>query len=484
MAAFVLAGRVDSAEYARAEMLGDYLCSSLSNFKLHKVSVDPSDWPNWMSHTCEERGWECDRGPLLVWRELIDRGGKGLLLGGLSDFEHYAKHYYDVQLDTPAELTSHITKENLAALQATQLEASQRVVEPPTNVCITNAVHPLAYHLVHHLCSSGLYSSQGGLAIHLLVNSLDEEETVTGICMEAHDMALPHLKAITTHTSAKDAFADVHVAFLLDYPHHDVSPEESDGDTRNKVDSLKEASLLYNRYARILDFHGNKALRVIIVGCYAEIGVAMLAKTATSFAANRFTAPSELSSHQAKAIIASRLNINPSQIENIIICGRSRGEGAFADISQACVYSFASSITGPKWYSRPIKECIYDHDWLSGEFHSLLLKRSSGAEYGPTGPVVAESVRLVQFLRHWMEGTQQQILSTVLYIDKQQEGLPQSVALSVPCKMIDGEICIPEEVGTLIGKEAGAQLDGVAAQIRNDLDTAMHAAEVHTLSSP
>lgn len=479
MAAFVLAGRVDSSEYSRAEMLGDYLCSSLPHFKLHKIPVDPSEWSGWLSQACEERGWECDKGPLLVWRELIDRGGKGLLLGGLSDFERYAEHYYEVRLDVSADLDSRITEENVAALQTAQADDNQRVVEPSTNVCITNAAHPLAYHLVHQLCSSGLYSSQGGLAIRLLVNSLDEEDAGTGIWMEAHDMALPHLKAITTHTSAKDAFADMHVVFLLDYSQH-ASPEGSCDGARTD-DGLKEASSLYHKYGRILDFCGNKALRVIVSGRYAEIGVAVLAKTATSFAANRFTAPSELASNQAKAIIASRLNINPSQIQNVIVCGRSSGEGAFADISQTRVHSFASSITGPPWYSRPIKECIHDHGWLSGEFHSLLLKRSSGAGYGPTGPIVAESVRLVQFLHNWVEGgTEEFLLSAVLYIDEQLEGLPQSVALSLPCKVLEGEMCIPKDVGSILGEEAKTQLNGVAAEIRSDIEAAMSVAEVHT----
>ena len=476
MAAFVLAGRVDSSEYSRAEMLGDYLCSSLPHFKLHKIPVDPSEWSGWLSQECEERGWECNHGPLLIWRELVDRGGKGLLLGGLIDFERYAEHYYEVRLDVSADLDSRITEENVAALQVAQAEDNQRVVESSTNLCITNASHPLAYHLIHQLCLSGLYSSQGGLAIRLLVNSLDEEDATTGICMEARDMALPHLKAITTHTSAKDAFADVHVVFLLDYPRH-TSPEGSCDGTRTD-DSFKEASSLYHRYAQILDFCGNKALRVVISGRYAEIGVAVLAKTATSFAANRFTAPSELASYQAKAIIASRLNVNPSKIENVIICGRSSGEGAFADLSQTCVHGFASSITGPPWYSRPIKECIHDHDWLRDEFHSLLLKRSTGEGYGPTGPIVAESVRLVQFLHCWVEGgTQEFLLSAVLYIDEQLEDLPKLVALSLPCKVLEGEICIPKDVRSILGEEARTRLNGIAAEIRNELETAMSVAE-------
>lgn len=296
-------------------------------------------------------------------------------------------------------------------------------------------------------------------------------------------MALPHLKAITTHTSAKDAFADVHVVFLLDYPRL-ASPEGSCGSARTD-DGLKEASTLYHKYAQILDFCGNKALRVIIAGQYAEIGVAVLAKTATSFAANRFTAPSELASNQAKSIIASQLNINPSQIKNVIICGRTSGEGAFADISQTCVHSYASSITGPPWYSRPIKECIHDHEWLSTEFHSLLLQRSSGAGYSPTGPIVAESVRLVQFLHHWVEGGAQEFpLSAVLYIDEEMEGLPQSVALSLPCRVLEGEMCIPKDVGSILGEEARGKLNSIATEIRNELETAMSVAEVHTEVSP
>lgn len=48
--------------------------------------VDP--WQQWLEATCRKNGWKHKDSPL-VWRELVDQGGKGMLLGGFSEFlEH------------------------------------------------------------------------------------------------------------------------------------------------------------------------------------------------------------------------------------------------------------------------------------------------------------------------------------------------------------------------------------------------------------
>lgn len=42
----------------------------------------------WLEATCKRNGWKHEVSPL-VWRELVDQGGKGMLLGDFSDFmEH------------------------------------------------------------------------------------------------------------------------------------------------------------------------------------------------------------------------------------------------------------------------------------------------------------------------------------------------------------------------------------------------------------
>jgi len=33
----------------------------------------------------------------MVWRELVDRGGKGILIGGANEFQEYAYGYYGIK---------------------------------------------------------------------------------------------------------------------------------------------------------------------------------------------------------------------------------------------------------------------------------------------------------------------------------------------------------------------------------------------------
>ncbi len=44
-------------------------------------------------------GWRHSSSPL-VWRELLDRGGKGMYLGGLAEFQEYALHYHGISPST------------------------------------------------------------------------------------------------------------------------------------------------------------------------------------------------------------------------------------------------------------------------------------------------------------------------------------------------------------------------------------------------
>ncbi|KAK3106224.1 hypothetical protein FSP39_015499 [Pinctada imbricata] len=70
MAKVVIAGKSDCPYYARAELLGDKLALNLPDFKLHKIVIQPEEWDKWLKDTCNARGWEHKKSPL-VWRELV-----------------------------------------------------------------------------------------------------------------------------------------------------------------------------------------------------------------------------------------------------------------------------------------------------------------------------------------------------------------------------------------------------------------------------
>ncbi|CAB1452829.1 unnamed protein product [Pleuronectes platessa] len=58
MAKFVLAGQTDCPYYAKAELLADALQRCLPNFSIHKISILPDDWKEWLDTTCKTNNWE------------------------------------------------------------------------------------------------------------------------------------------------------------------------------------------------------------------------------------------------------------------------------------------------------------------------------------------------------------------------------------------------------------------------------------------
>lgn len=50
----------------------------------------PEEWEGWLQNVCSENNWTHSKSPI-VWRELVERGGKGLYVGGFNEFMEYAE---------------------------------------------------------------------------------------------------------------------------------------------------------------------------------------------------------------------------------------------------------------------------------------------------------------------------------------------------------------------------------------------------------
>ena len=112
MAKYVIAGKSDCPFYAKAELLADELQSRLKDFKVHKIVIQPDEWQGWVSQTCKEKNWTYSGKSPMIWKELLDRGGKGLLLGSCSDFLEMANGYYGITSEKLTEELKNIAKEN------------------------------------------------------------------------------------------------------------------------------------------------------------------------------------------------------------------------------------------------------------------------------------------------------------------------------------------------------------------------------------
>ena len=166
MVKFIIAGRSDCPYYAKTELLGDVLTQSLDQLEIKKHVISPEAWSNWAQEKSSKLDQERAESPL-VWRELADKGGHGLLIGGYNEFSEYARLYYGIEYDLETERVkeivtenklTHIKKEN----EALKAKASMKplvlaFVSPFTSLAYNvSFMLTIRYRLYHIACTPGL----------------------------------------------------------------------------------------------------------------------------------------------------------------------------------------------------------------------------------------------------------------------------------------------------------------------------------------
>ena len=368
-----------------------------------QILVAAAEWERWLQDTCTRNGWKHSASPL-VWRELVDRGGKGLYMGGMNEFLDYAHHYYGMEPTTTAHQEAEIAVENDHALRNVHSKEERTVHGGHIVVCITDASSPLAYHLLWHIAAGTTFNQQP-VELHLL----DEEEMLPqleGTAMELIDMASPHLVGVVCSSSPDVAFANASVALILGPADHscptctatqDNSPATDDavqtGDQFSITPQLTQVALTYVRYAQAMDKVSLKNIKVLVCGHHINTGVALIARTALSLDKHNIVGSPTLMEQRARSIVASKLHLNASCVGHVGILGRARGEVA-VDLSLCQVQHYPGAVTGPPSFSLPVDQCILDPHWLQ-TISSLVTTR-------PTLAVMCEAAGISEHMSSWM----------------------------------------------------------------------------------
>ena len=139
------------------------------------------------------------------------------------------------------------------------------------------------------------------------------------------------------------------------------------------------------------------------------MGAALIAKLASSLSPSNFAAASSLAEQQARSILASKLRVNASKVEQVGIWGRCYGNVTL-DTSQTRVHNFQGAITGPHPFSLPVERCVSDPRWLREELPKLVSVRHNHMEGygGETGGGVSEAVSLADMVAEWCRGREEE----------------------------------------------------------------------------
>ncbi|KAM6178363.1 putative malate dehydrogenase 1B [Rhynchocyon petersi] len=424
MAKFVLAGKADCPFYAKVELLADYLQKNLPDFRVHKIIQHPDVWEEWLKDVCEKNKWNHKSSPI-IWRELLDRGGKGMLLGGYNEFLEHAELYYGVTSSMTSELMLTVAKENLETHTDKELEKeSLQELSSPLQVWITSASASTSYHLIPLLTSGEVFGKNTEISIVLFNN--EDEEFLTTILMESQDLVSPILQSVTVCTEMEKAFHQAQVIIILD--------DRVKMEVFSLEDCIRSMVPQCRAYGYLIEKNAHESVRVIVGGkTFVNLKTALLIRHAPSVAQNIIAVALGVEG-QAKALLARKMKTSPSGIKNVIIWGNISGNN-YVDLRKATVYSYKSAISGPPNYSRPVLNLIFDSEWIHKEFVTTLKNASAtGKQFG--GILAAHSIATT--LKYWFHGSPPGEIVSLGVLSEGQFGIPEGLVFSMPVKFENG----------------------------------------------
>ncbi|XP_071488288.1 putative malate dehydrogenase 1B [Diadema antillarum] len=460
MAKFVIAGKADCPYYARVELLADELNANLPDFSVHKIVKQPKEWEKWLLETCNQNGWSYSKSPI-VWRELLDRGGAGVLIGGSNEFQEYACGYYGISSKQMSTDMTKISKENFDTKVIVDTEEEHRLsLSKPLHICITNASSPVAYHMVNEMARGDVLGSSVEVSIRLLTR-LEEKTYVEGQCMEAFDLASPLLRGVKVCTDATEALSGVHVAVFLDeFPLTDDEKENLGGVSKAGCEQFAV-------YGRILNQFAQQDVRVVIAGKgKLNFSALILKHNAPRIARQNIIITPRHQENQAKAAIARKINVNSAGVADLIVWGNVGGM-THTDITKARVFKYEGAIWGPPSYSRPVMEVVHDEKWLQNEFRQLIKNHADALEIMLNHrTAMSEAHAVNSVITHWFNGSSgDEVFSLGVYSEGWYD-LPGDIFFSLPVKFQKGTWEVVQD--RQITPELQQELDGIKQELLHE----------------
>ncbi|KAM4836101.1 putative malate dehydrogenase 1B isoform 2-T2 [Thomomys bottae] len=428
MAKFVIAGKADCPFYAKAELLAEYLQKNLPDFRIFKITQHPDVWEEWLKGVCEKNKWNHKRSPI-IWREMIDRGGKGLLLGGYNEFLEYAQLYYGVTSRMTTQMMMIIAQENLETHIEKELEKeAMKDLISPLQVWITSAASPASCNLIPILMSGEVFGKNTEISLTLF-DQQKVENYLKAMVMEIEDMASQILLRISYCTKIEEAFQQAQVIIVLD--------ESTEREVTSLENCLRSKVSLCRLYAYHMEKNAHESVKVIVGGkSFVNLKTILLMQYAPSIADNIIAVAMGVEG-QARATIAKKLKTAASCIKDVIIWGNISGTN-YVDLRKAKVYGYDSAIWGPPNrpdFSRPVLSLIFDSEWIQKEFVMTLKNlTATGKQFG--GILAAHSITTT--LKYWYHGSPPGEIVSLGVLSKGEFGIPEGIVFSMPVKFENG----------------------------------------------
>ncbi|XP_039141434.1 malate dehydrogenase-like isoform X2 [Dioscorea cayenensis subsp. rotundata] len=226
-------------------------------------------------------------------------------------------------------------------------------------VLVTGAAGQIGYALVPMIARGAMLGPNQPVILHML-DIPPAAGALNGVKMELIDAAFPLLKGVVATTDVVEACSGVNIAIMVGgFP-------RKEGMERKDVMS-KNVSI-YKAQASALEQHAAPDCKVLVVANPANTNALILKEFAPSIPAKNITCLTRLDHNRALGQISERLNVQVSDVKNVIIWG-NHSSTQYPDVNHATVIT--------KDGEKPVRELIADDKWLNGEFITTVQQRGA-----------------------------------------------------------------------------------------------------------
>ncbi|CAK9329194.1 unnamed protein product [Citrullus colocynthis] len=324
------------------------------------------------------------------------------------------------------------------------------MAQEPVRVLVTGAAGQIGYALVPMIARGVLLGPNQPVILHML-DIPPAAESLNGVKMELVDAAFPLLKGVVATTDVVEACTGVNIAIMVGgFP-------RKEGMERKDVMS-KNVSI-YKAQASALEKHAAANCKVLVVANPANTNALILKEFAPSIPEKNISCLTRLDHNRALGQISERLNVQVSEVKNVIIWG-NHSSTQYPDVNHATVKL-------PSGEEKSVRELVADDEWLNGEFITTVQQRGAAIiKARKLSSALSAASAACDHIRDWVLGTPEGTWVSMGVYSDGSYNVPAGLIYSFPVTCRNGEWSIVQ--GLSVDEFSRKKLDLTAEELTEE----------------
>lgn len=252
-----------------------------------------------------------------------------------------------------------------------------------TRIAVTGAAGQIGYAILFRIASGQVFGPDEKVSLSLL-EIPQAVKAAEGTAMELTDCAFPLLESIDIYDDPKQAFDGANAAFLIGARPRSKGME--------RADLLEANGAIFKPQGEALNAGAADDIKVLVVGNPANTNALIAQANAPDIPADRFTAMTRLDENRAVGMLAAKLGVSVTEIQDLVIWG-NHSPTMFPDLFNAKVGGKSAA------------EAVDDMDWYENEYLPKVGKRGAAIiEARGSSSAASAASAAIDHMHDWVQG--------------------------------------------------------------------------------